>query len=427
MEENNLEYLSEEAKEILHSRPSWVTNWALAGIVSVLLLLAFAGAIFSYSEIVVGEFILTTEEPPVPIQVPKTGYLDKLFIAENSNVSPGQMLAVFASDEGAVLEDVLSLETQIENMENANMDSLRNFRASQNLQLGELAGDYENFVSVLQHIPIEGISPADQGSIFALRQTIGQLQRSINSIEIDNQAKQNELTALQREFNNANEMYKKTLDESYSSVILQYNSKISEKKAEITANNAKIQLNLDQIQENNVRIAQIESQSSSGLENKFFQLRQSVISLKNEIRRWKSLHLVTAPTSGRVSFYKDLTVNQLLRKDDVMLAIIPESAENKFIGYASIPVKGSGRVEEGQPVKIKFLRYPHQEFGVVQGKVKKIYPLPNDNAYSVEVELVNGLETSKGQPLEFHQQMAGQAEIVTNEKLFIKKLFEKFL
>lgn len=423
MEETNLEYLSEDAKEILRSRPSWVTKWAFGGILSVVLLLVLAGAIFSYSEIVSGEFVLTTEEPPVPVQVPKTGYLDRLLKKEGDIVEADEMIAVFASDAG--LGDVLSLENQLEGMENANMEILQNFQPDQSLQLGELAGSYDNFLSVLNYIPITGVSQADQSSIFQLRQTIGQLQRSINSIELDNEAKENEVVALQKKYDNAKELYDKTLDETYSSVLYDHYSKITEKKAEITANNAKIQQNLDQIQEYNVRIAQIEGQSSSGLENKFFQLKQSVIALKNEIRRWKATHIVSAPTSGKVSFYKELSINQLLRKEDVMLAIIPERAEEKFVGFASIPVKGSGRVEEGQPVKIKFLRYPFQEFGVVNGKVKKIFPLPNDDAYSVEVELSNGLETSKGQPLEFHQQMKGQAEIVTNEKLFIKKVFDR--
>jgi multidrug efflux pump subunit AcrA (membrane-fusion protein) len=423
MEEKNLEYLSGEAKEILSQRPSWVVKWTIGSLLGILFLLIWSGVYFSYSEIVDGEFLLTTEEPPVPVQVPKTGYLDRLLVQEGAKVDAGEMLAVFASD--ADLDDVLALEKQIEGLENANIDTLRSFRPEPTLQLGELAGSYENFLSVFQYIPIAGISPADQNSIFGLRQLSSQLQRSNNSLELDNQAKRNEILALEREFKNANDLYKKTLDESYSKTIFELNSKINEKLAQITTNEAQVQRNNDQIRTNQTRINEIEGQSSSGLESKLFQFKQSVIGLKSEIRRWKSQHLVTAPARGKVSFYSELSANQLLRKDELMLAIIPPNSEENFVGFANIPIEGSGRVKTGQEVKIKFFRYPFRQFGVVPGTVKKIFPLPNGDAYSVEVELKEGLHTSTGLTLEFHQQMKGRAEIITDEKLFVKKLFEE--
>ena len=422
MEENNLEYLSGEAKEILAQRPSWVTTWALAGILCVLFLLVLAGALFSYSEIVDGKFLLTTEEPPVSVQVPKTGYLDRLLVSEGAKVEEGEMLAVFASDAG--VGDVLTLEGQMKGMENANIEMLRNFQPDPSLQLGELAGGFDKFLSILQYIPVTGIAPADQSAIYAMRQTNAQLQRSINAIEVENDLKQNELAALKKQFVNANEMYKKTLDEKYSAIVLEIIAKQKKIEAEISANDSRIQRILDQIQENNVSIVQATGQSSQNIDNKLFQLKQSAITLQNDIRRWKSAHLVTAPATGKVSFFNELSPNQLLKKDEVMLAIIPQSAEEKYVGFANIPIEGSGRVKDGQEVKIKFLRYPFQQFGVVKGVVKKIFPLPKGDAYSVQVELVDGLKTSKGQTIEFHQQMTGKAEIVTDKKLFVLKLFE---
>ena len=425
MNETNLEYLSGEAKEILARRPSWVTNWALAGILSVLVLLVTAGFVFTYAEIVVGDFVLTTEDPPVPVQVPKTGYLDRILVSEGNMVKEGDVLAVFASD--AEMGDVLALEKQIEGLENASLETLRLFQPDRSLQLGDLGGSYENFLSVFQYIPVSGISPADQSNIFSLQQLNSQLLRSNSTLEIDIEAKRSEIKALEREFNNANELYKKTLDEKYSNDVLGFNSKINEKLAEITANEAKIQRNLDQIETNKTRIREIQGQSSSGLENKMFQLKQSVITLKNDIRHWKSQHLVVAPVNGKVSFFSELSPNQFLQKDGLLLAILPgDEAQNQFIGYASIPIEGSGRVRDGQEVKIKFLRYPFRQFGVVQGQVKKVFPMPNGDAYSVEIELVNELKTSLGLTMEFHPQMKGKAEIVTDEKLFVKKLFEKF-
>ena len=93
----------------------------------------------------------------------------------------------------------------------------------------------------------------------------------------------------------------------------------------------------------------------------------------------------------------------------------------------NIPVEGSGRVKEGQEVNLKFHRYPYIEFGAVKGTVTKIYPLAKGDAYTVDVALDNGLITNQGRTLDYFQQMEGEAEIITEERLFVGRLFDKFL
>jgi hypothetical protein len=205
------------------------------------------------------------------------------------------------------------------------------------------------------------------------------------------------------------------------------NRQISGKRAEISANEVDISRNREMIRSNNSRILEIELQSATGTETKIFQLKQSLTNLKNAVRRWRSQHLVVAPAEGRISFYAELSPNQMFNKDDALMAIIPSTSEDKYIGHVRIPIEGSGRVRDSQEVNIKFYRYPFREFGVVKGRVEKIYQLPQGDAYSVEIMLENGLQTSVGQTLEFHQQMGGKAEIVTDEQLFILKLFDKLI
>lgn len=421
--ENNLDYLSTEAKEILAKKPPWVTKWALIGILSVVTALVISGFTFSYSEIVAGDFLLTTEESPILVLAPKTGYLYDLKIKEGYRAKMGDTLAVFKSE--AEFNDVQALEKQLEGLEAATLETLQNFQPLRNLQLGKLAEDYDDFLSIFQYIPIEGVSPADQNTIFMLRQKISQLRQSINAVEFDIAAKKRELEALEKEFTNTNELYKSTRDEPLSNKIFEINSKKKEKENDIAERETKIQDLLDQIQEINVRISQVEGQSSLGLDNKLFQLNKSINALRGKIRDWKLAHIVTAPIDGKLSFFQNVVPNQIFTKDTIMFAITPESTEGKYVGHASIPVEGSGRVKADQKVKIKFHRYPHQEFGVVMGRVKKMFALPKGNAYSVQVELTNGLETSTGAPIDFHQQMAGTAEIETDKKLFVKKLFEQ--
>jgi HlyD family secretion protein len=88
-----------------------------------------------------------------------------------------------------------------------------------------------------------------------------------------------------------------------------------------------------------------------------------------------------------------------------------------------LPIHGSGKVEKGQEVLIKFERFPFREFGHVKGVVENIALLPKNDAYEVKVILKNGLKTNFGKDLEFRQMMSAEANIITGNERFISRVF----
>jgi hypothetical protein len=91
-----------------------------------------------------------------------------------------------------------------------------------------------------------------------------------------------------------------------------------------------------------------------------------------------------------------------------------------------MPVIGSGKVEIGQTVNLKFDNYPFDEYGMVMGEVESISELPTkDNTYIIRISLPNGLHSSYNKDLEFRQQMQGSAEIITEDLRLIERLFNQ--
>ena len=62
------------------------------------------------------------------------------------------------------------------------------------------------------------------------------------------------------------------------------------------------------------------------------------------------------------------------------------------------------------------------EFGMVKGKVKSISLAPNNDYYTAEIELPNGLKTFYGIDLEFKQEMQGTAEIITEDIRLLERV-----
>ena len=84
----------------------------------------------------------------------------------------------------------------------------------------------------------------------------------------------------------------------------------------------------------------------------------------------------------------------------------------------------SGKIKKGQKVQIKLLNYPSDEFGELNGAVKSISLIPNEEGnYLVDVELPQNLKTTYDKTIPFRQEMKGAADIVTEDLRLIERFF----
>jgi HlyD family secretion protein len=427
MEDNNLELMSGEVRQILTQPPSAVTSLGTLVLGAVVALLLLTGIFYQYPETVKGELTLTTAVPPVPVKAPQTGYISVVKVPENDTVSKGDILAVFASN--AEVEDVLKLENEVELLSNADLSDLFSYRPDQQLRLGELASYYASVESIFSYL-----SQGQDNAPNPQQMTISEIQRHIQQLNTANRTLENqkvtaeeEYKLFQREFRAATKDYEKSTSDEDSRKQLAAYSKMTRKASEISTIEAQIEANKAMIIDDNSRIFELRSQEKTGANDKIAQLKQNLGTLKAEIQRWKDKYLVIAPADGKVSYYSELAPKQLLTVGEDMLAIVPLNAGDNYVGEVKISAEGSGKVKIGQTVNLMFDRYNFREWGLVKGTVKKIYPLMKGNKYSVEIELKKGLITTKDRTLGYHLQMGGTAEIITEDKSFVRRIFSKLL
>ena len=132
--------------------------------------------------------------------------------------------------------------------------------------------------------------------------------------------------------------------------------------------------------------------------------------------------MLRSPIDGTISFNKFYAENQNISEGDRVFTIVPDDM-GEVIGKVELPVRGSGKVADGQSVNVKFDNYPYMEFGMVRGKVKSVSLVPEDNFYMVEVEFPNGLVTNYDRSLQMQNQLTGQAEIITEDLRLIQRFF----
>ena len=418
MQQQNIKYLSGEVREILGSPPQKATKLVFYITMGMIVLLLIAGFTFQYPEIIDGDLTASA---------PKAGILAVVKVNENDIVSKGQIIAIFEND--ADVDDVLELENDLDKLSTLDEDAIRAYTPNRSLELGpQLELQYQDFISSLEFVPLHSGDQTNQEELFGVDDEINQIKRLNRSLMSAIESAENEIAAKQKSKGNIADLYGKSPSKvEYSKEILDIEQGIKSLESYIGQSRSEIEKNNEKIKSLNSKKLQLRSVHKTGVNERIFQLGQNISSLRKAIAIWKSDNIVYSPANGQVSFYNNLEIKKRYIKGEELAAIIPISDKTEYIGLVNIPVKGSGKVKDGLAGNLKFHRYPFMEFGSVKGTVSKIYPLSKGNAYSVEVTLDKGLVTNQGKTLEYYQQMEGEAEIITENRLFIGRLFDKIL
>jgi HlyD family secretion protein len=133
-------------------------------------------------------------------------------------------------------------------------------------------------------------------------------------------------------------------------------------------------------------------------------------------------YVLKTPVDGTVDASKYWNENQNISAGETVFTIIPETS-GQLVGRAQLPIAGSGKVKQRQPVNVRFLNFPDTEYGMVRGVVNNISVVPSGDSYTLEINFPNGLMTTYGNELPFHQEMHATGEIITEDMRLLERLF----
>lgn len=154
------------------------------------------------------------------------------------------------------------------------------------------------------------------------------------------------------------------------------------------------------------------------------ELKESFNRLQGKIEEWKKNYLLISPLDGIVVFMdENIGAGQYVSKEKELMSVYPVNTKD-IIGRIALDFDGSGKVQVGQKVIVKFNSYPFPEFGAVTGTVASKGKVASNGKIPIVIEFPKGLKTSTGLTLEPVQEMLGKAEIITEEKRFIEWIFE---
>lgn len=421
MEEDKIELYSEEVEDLLGTPPKGLVRWGITIFFLVICALIILSALVNYPDKVIAPITITTSYPPSPVITRVEGNLSLMNYVDGDWIERDSILGLI--ENPANEKDILALELEIENIKEYKPSEILDFEPKEKLQLGSLQGSYSEFATLFESYLFASRANYDIRKIRQLREQIQNIEE-LNKKIGENQSVIDEALVVAKD--RLDRKQKLLADDVIAQDVYdianeQYLIALRDKEKGAT----EIKKNKLLINDINREITTIKKNIKLDETTSFVQLTESIKKLQAGIKEWKANYLITASVAGFLSFNPKIKSKMYVSKEMEIAMILPK--EDNIMGKIDLAMKGSGKVQPKNDVIIKFAGYPYQEYGFVRGKIKSKSTLSRENTFYVEVELPKGLETNRGNTLDFQQQIEGRAEIITERKSLFRRIFDHII
>ncbi|MDD5186415.1 MAG: HlyD family efflux transporter periplasmic adaptor subunit [Paludibacter sp.] len=414
-----IELRSDEVQEILSRPPHALIRYGISVISGVMLILFIGSFFFRYPDIVQGDVVITTENPPVWMVAKSTGKIKELVCKDKQEVHQGDILAVI--DNSASTKDVQTINQSLSTVLISDSGFyIPTELLTKSFELGTLQSNFSAFAKAAMNYD----------NFLTLNLTIQEkksLKKQIGDRTIYSSDLQKQLEMKKQELILSKSSYERDKRLFNQKVISSSDMEIAEqtylnKRQELQQLETSISLQNVEFSQMKETVNKLSIQYLQEKHQLFSELKSSQRELLAAIENWQQSYLLTASQSGVVTFNTFWKRNQYINTGDKVFAIVSHHP-GQLIGKIKVPASGSGKVLIGQMVNIKVANYPYLEYGVLQAKIRNISLISNNDFYTVAVDFPKGLHSTVNKELKFTGELNGTAEIITENQ----SLMERFM
>ena len=422
-EHDRIELRSDDVQEIIGTPPRWIVRWGTVIVTMTVFAMVSMSFFVKYPDKVRGQVTVTSKVAAVRVMAQQSGRISKIFVEDGNKVEEGELLVIMQN--AANYEDVDELEEFINDLKNSTKQELLEYSPEEfrQLELGSLQSLYSQLQTDFKNFQFTEMNQAAAKQVFQIKRQVGTIKGGIDILKRRlKDAKDNaklEKDQYERLRSLLSEVSVKDV-ENQKKIYINAQSRVKEIESQI---NDKY-LSISQL---STEIESLQNNSSETNNENYVRLENSLNNLIGEIDRWNEQNLLVAAMDGKVSMVENWSEKQYIEQGKEIMAVIPVNSQDSLFVQLLIPVAGSGKIEVGHRVLLKFDNYPYREFGQVDAEVVELPGLVRDNMLPVKIKLLNGLWTRSKKNLTFDQEMRGVGEIITEDRTVFERIFENVL
>lgn len=422
MEPNGIDLREEFYQDVHNMNPAWWMKWGIGIIFLIFFLLFMLSSYIKYPDVVTAEARMLSNSPSVKIPAQITAGISSLIASNGDHVDLGEYLLVFQNtandqDVSVVKQKILSLK------EHQNFVEFFQNEKDNSYRLGEVQSSWEILLKRLfDYYQIVKLNKYDD--------KIARLTRELKILRKSNAHLKKIVDIGQdvKELLTSNKQVDSVLHQEKVMSAVEYNRKyinyLAEEKVIERERLTYHQNKLEMVRINNT-IKELQQNKQESLLSVSLQIQEALTNLQLSIKSWEEKYVIKPPVAGTVNYLVPLKHYHYVTRGEALVVITPESKQ--YTAQLKIPFSGAGKIKKGQKVNIKLDDYPYNEFGFLEGTMDKMSEVANQDHYLGEVKLKNKNTTSYNKVIAINENAKGTAEIITNDRSLLSRIFEKIL
>jgi HlyD family secretion protein len=409
---------SDEVQELLGQSPSWIIRWGTSTVLTVIMILFGMSWVIEYPDVVPSKITLVSRNPSEAVIAKASGKLAHIFVSSGDRVVKGTALGVI--ENPVEWNDFIRLKRFLQDLQPLLDASVHNLPVSPRLPGGQFQLELSELHQALEAYRLTISLDYHTQKIDAITRQLEIIENLAAGLE-----KQKDLLLQEKQIAEKNLSTGKSLQErglisdiefhTYQSAFLQKSGQLE--NAINNLMNQKLQAS-----EYRKNILDLRNQQEELRRQQGTGIRDACARLLNAMNVWEERYVLKSSIAGRIGQVKIWSVNQWVRSDDEVFTVTPDSQE--VAGKIVMGSEGIGKINVGQAVRVRFDGYPYREYGLIEGRVKSISEVAINGQYTIDVAFPGGLVTTHRRNLEFREGMSGSADIITDTRKLIQRLFE---
>lgn len=410
---------SEEFKDVIGRFPNKFGNRLFYFLLAIVTISFLLGWFIKSPDVVLAEVIVTAKKPPLILVSKTQGKIKIKTPRDAQKICKGEYIAVI---ENTANEDhIKALKDSLNKFSFTSIPKFDEYTFALKYNLGEIQNLYFDFLKNIYELNQFYSDNKFDIEISSLNEQVNKIKSSISKRkEIINYKNRGIKISKEKSVIDSflvdkgaiivpeYEQSKKQLFRELDEKATQENEIIRDKLNIITSSKKAIGLTIEK---------------KETLEKLTIDLLTKYQNLINSINDWENTFVFQAPFDGTFEYLRFVSNGDFIKQGEPIISILPSN--NKIIGNAYMPIDGAGKVRINQSVVIKLDTYPYQEYGTLTGVIKSISAVPYKDLYLVNLDIPNGLKSNNNIELNFSKEMKGQAEIITEDKRLISRVFKK--
>lgn len=411
---------SEEVQEIIGRPPAWIIRMGTVVVASLVVLFMLGAWFVRYPDLIEAPITFASITPPVQLAARSDGRLQMLYMHDGDFTTAGQVVGVL--ENAATANDMFRLAKVAQALDTTlNLaHTLTYLDLPTAVQAGDLQADYAN---LYQAIAAYKFFIADLSHLAQLANLRTQITyyHHLNTELATKSYSLNEQLTLERQKDSINRvlMGKKVI----AKLDFNNNHKVYlSQQLSSTDNNVSIIQNQLQQSEYQKTMTILKNEHEAQQRDLLNKIRAAAKVLVGRIATWDQQYVLRTPIAGKITFFKVWTSNQYVKANDPIFVVVPPIHHQ--YARASLPVFKAGKVKAGQPALIRLNEYPFEEFGQLRGTVEKISDVSLDKNYLITIRLTS-MYTNTGFQLPLRNELSGTAQLVTEDRSIIQRIFSQ--